>query len=157
MRVPAVLFDRDGTLASCPLRPGDRSNGAWAQFNAALPFDVPVPEVEALLRSIRPGVARIMVSGRAEGDWPGDRRRRFAMIDWIVKHQLPIDDLYMRSGGDKRRDSLIKEEILVRDILPHYDVRFAIDDRPQVIEVWRAYDIPVLQVVDPEIPHLIGS
>lgn len=155
MRQPAVIFDRDGTLASCPARPNDRSDASWARFNAALAFDPPVPYVVALLRAIRPGVARIMVSGRAEGDWPGDRRRRFAMQDWIVKHDLPIDHLFMRVGGDQRRDSIVKDEILRTQIAPHFDVRFAVDDRPQVIDVWREHGIPVLAVTDPDLPFPI--
>jgi len=155
MKSPAVIFDRDGTLASCPLHPVDRSNSAWADFNAALPFDPVVPVVAGLLRSVRPGVARIMVSGRAAGDWPGDRRRLFAMRDWIAKHQLPVDFLFMREGGDTRRDSVVKHEILHRDILPHFDVRFAVDDREQIIEVWRDHGIPVIQVSDPDLPFPI--
>lgn len=157
MRQPAILFDRDGTLASCPLRPTDRSNDSWAAFNAALVFDPVVPTVAGLLRAVRPGVARIMVSGRAAGDWPGDRRRLFQMRDWVHKHSLPIDHLFMRDGGDFRQDSDVKHEILHRDILPRFDVRFAVDDRPQVIDVWLAHNIPVLQVTDPDIPFLIGA
>ena len=153
----AIIVDRDGTLAAThngPTRDVPRGSkedkGNWAAFNAALPFDAVVPEVVALLRAIRPGVVKIMVSGRAEGDWPGDRRRRFIMQDWIVKHRLPIDDLFMRCGGDQRRDSVVKEEILLRDILPHYRPVVAIDDRPEVCEVWRKYGIYVIQVVNPE-------
>lgn len=156
-RQPAVIFDRDGTLASCPLRPEDRSKSSWAAFNAALVFDPVVPVVAGLLRSIRPGVARIMTSGRAAGDHAGDLSRRFAMRDWIAKHDLPIDLLLMREGGDQRRDSVVKAEIYERDIAPFYDVRFAVDDRPQVLEVWESFGIPVLRVSDPDIPFYLAG
>lgn len=166
-RPKAVIFDRDGTLASVPKAPTPTvtadgharpaSPGAWAEYNAALPFDRPVPRVVALLRAVPPGVVRIMTSGRAEGDWPGDRRRRFAMQDWIVKHQLPIDELYMRTGGDMRKDSIVKEEILTQEILAKYDVRFAVDDRPQVVEVWDRFGIPTLQVVGPDLGFPIAD
>lgn len=155
---PAVIFDRDGTLASVAyVAPKDRSDASWAAFNAALPFDAPVPQVAALLRSIRPGVARIMVSGRMEGDWPGDRRRRIAMIDWLVKHELPIDALIMREGGDTRHDSVVKRELYERFIFPKYDVRYVIDDRPQVIDMWRELGFTVLKVTDPNILPRIGN
>lgn len=157
MRQPAIIFDRDGTLASCPLRPDDRANASWAAFNAAMVFDPVVPHIAGLLRAVRPGVARIMVSGRAAGDHPGDRRRLFQMRDWVVKHDLPIDHLFMREGGDFRRDSDVKHEILHRDILPRFDVRFAIDDRDSVVQVWRDHGIPVLHVTDPQIPFTIGA
>lgn len=156
---PAVIFDRDGTLASVAYcAPTDRSKGSWENYNAALRFDAPVPHVAALLRSVRPGVTRIMTSGRAEGDWPGDRRRRFAMQDWLHKHQLPIDVLLMREGGDTRRDSIVKAEMYREMIEPHYDVRFVVDDRPQVVEQWRALGLKVLAVRDPGLaPPIAGD
>lgn len=157
-RPPAVLFDRDGTLASVEwVRPSDRSSGEWARYNAALPFDAVVPTVAGLLRAIRPGVTRIMVSGRAEGDFRGDRRRRYAMEGWIAKHQLPIDLLLMRRGGDQRRDSIVKAEMYREVIEPRFDVRYAVDDREQVItECWERLGVPVLRVTDPGItPSLL--
>lgn len=121
----------------------------WAAFNAALPFDALVPEVAGLLHAIRPGVVRIMVSGRAEGNHPGDRRRLFAMKDWVNKYDLPIDLLFMRTGGDFRRDSVVKEEILVERILPYYNPIVAVDDRDEVIEVWRRHGIYTISVNNP--------
>lgn len=158
-RMPAVIFDRDGTLASVAYTaPTDRSDSSWRNYNASLPFDAPVPVVAGLLRSIRPGVVRIMTSGRMEGDWDGDKRRRFAMRDWLYKHDLPIDLLFMRRGGDTRRDSIVKREIYERDIAPYFDVRYVVDDRQQVVDEWREMGLPVLQVVDPVIlPPIFGG
>jgi len=157
-RPPAVIFDRDGTLASVDyVRPSDRDNASWDAFNAALPFDAPVPEVAGLLRSIRPGVVRIMTSGRAAGDYPGGRHRLFQMKDWIAKHDLPLDVLHMRDGGDMRRDSIVKAE-MYRDLIePFYDVRFVVDDRPQVVDMWRDLGLRVLAVKDPALmPPIAG-
>lgn len=158
IRPLAVIFDRDGTLASVHNGPTeDRSNGAWAAYNAALPFDAVVPAVAGLLRAVKPDVIRIMVSGRAEGDWPGDRRRRFAMQDWIAKYQLPIDLLIMRTGGDKRRDSIVKEEILVNEILPYYRPVLAVDDREAVCQVWEKHGIYTIRVKNPGVLPPIGA
>lgn len=157
MKPLAIILDRDGTLASVHNAPvkGDKSKSSWAAFNAALPFDAPVPEIVALVQSVRPEVVRIVVSGRAEGDWPGDRRRRFAMQDWLHKHQIPYDHLFMRTGGDTRRDSVVKEEILLRDILPNWNPVVAVDDRLEVISVWRKYNIYTVQVTNPgELPPI---
>lgn len=155
----AIIFDRDGTLAAVHNGPshsvtdtGDyrrASDSDWAQFNASIRFDAPVPEVVALLRSVRPGVVRIMVSGRAEGGHPGDRRLRFAMQDWIDKYELPIDLLIQREGGDKRLDSVVKEDILVNKILPFYNPVVAVDDRPAILEVWKKFGIHTIQVFNP--------
>lgn len=159
MRTPAVIFDRDGTLASVAYcAPSDRSDASWAAYNAALPFDAPVPHVAALLRSIRPGVVRIMTSGRAAGDYRGDTRRRSLMVAWLRKHDLPIDVLIMRKGGDQRRDSIVKREMYDDLIAPRFDVRYVVDDRQQVVDMWRDdLGLPVLQVVDPDILPAIAQ
>lgn len=154
----AIIFDRDGTMASVHNGPAHGSKDSdWAAFNAAIRFDRPVPTVVGLLNAIRPGVIRIMVSGRAEGDWPGDRRRRFAMQDWLVKHNLPIDHLFMRVGGDKRLDSIVKEEILLRDILPRFNPVLAVDDREIVCQTWEKYGISVIRVNNPGELPMIGE
>lgn len=152
----AIILDRDGTMASVHNGPKPGSKDAdWAAFNASIRFDRPVPLVVGLLRAIRPGVIRIMVSGRAEGDHPGDRRRRFAMNDWLDKNDIEIDHLFMRCGGDKRLDSVVKEEILLRDILPRFNPVVAIDDRPQVLDVWKRFGIATITVVNPgDLPRI---
>lgn len=159
MRQPAVIFDRDGTLFSVAhVAPATKDNDAWRNYNAALRFDAPVPIVAALFHSIRPGIAKIITSGRMEGDHPGDRHRRFAMQDSNYKHGIHPDRLLMREGGDTRPDSAVKQEILDRDILPYYNVVYAIDDRDQVVEMWRRNGIPVLQVKDPGVlPPIVGD
>lgn len=155
LKRPAIITDRDGTLASVAhVAPQDQSNDSWNAYNAAMAFDAVVPSVLGTLQWARrtmPDVTIIMTSGRAGGDFPGDVRRRRQMEDWILKHQLPIDALLMRKGGDQRRDSIVKREMFEQSIEPQFDVLFAIDDRPQVCDLWRDLGIPLLQVTDPGI------
>jgi hypothetical protein len=92
-----------------------------------------------------------------EGDWPGDRRRRIIMVDWLVKHQLPVDLLLMREGGDTRVDSTVKREMYERHIAPVYEVKYVVDDRPQVCSMWRELGLTVMQVTDPGILPPIGT
>lgn len=157
----AIITDRDGTLASVAhVAPVDRSSVSWMMYNAAMPFDAPVPNVVAVLdwaRRTMPDLTIIMTSGRAAGDYPGDQRRLRQMEDWIRKHNLPIDAILMRKGGDQRVDSVVKREMYEQSIRPAFDVLFAIDDRPQVCDLWRDLGIPLLQVVDPGIFPPIAS
>lgn len=158
-RQPAVIFDRDGTLASVAwCAPTDRTDGEqWRRFNALLELDPVVPEIAALFRAVRPGVARLVVSGRMEGDRPGDFHRWFAVSHWLVKHGLSADALLMRAGGDYRWDSLVKEELYRTLIEPRFNVRLAVDDRPQICDLWRSLGIPVLQVRDPGLLPLLAG
>lgn len=155
MKRPAIITDRDGTLASVAhVAPQDQSSVSWMMYNAAMPFDAVVPRVRTMIewciRTI-PDITVIMTSGRAGGDYPGDNHREMLMRDWIRKHNLPIDVLLMRKGGDQRRDSIVKREMYEDVIAPRFDVLLAIDDRPQVCEVWRDLGVPLVQVTDPGI------
>lgn len=58
MLQPCVIFDRDGTLYSVD-GPTDNNNQSWANYNARIRFDAPVPIVHALWHAIRPGIARV--------------------------------------------------------------------------------------------------
>lgn len=71
------------------------------------------------------------------------------MLDWINKYDLPIDLLIQREGGDNRRDSVVKEEILVNKILPYYNPVLAVDDREEVALVWEKHGIKVIRVQNP--------
>jgi hypothetical protein len=159
MRTPAMVSDRDGTLASVAwVRPSDRDTISWHRFNAGMPFDAPVPYVVDLVRAVPDGIHRFMFSGRMAGNAKGQTFRRIQMTDWLRKHDIPIDTLLMRAGGDQRRDSIVKNEfvdLVSRDFV----ILAAIDDRQQVCdETWRARGIPLVQVVDPEIsPALLGG
>lgn len=130
-------------------------------FNAAMPFDAVVPGVLAALRFVirsMPDITVIMMSGRAGGDFPGDTRRRKLMEAWVLKHQLPVDAILMRKGGDQRRDGIVKREMFDQSVAPHFDVLLAIDDRPQVCDVWRDLGIPLMRVTDPGIlPPITGQ
>lgn len=139
-RRPAVIFDRDGTLAQ--INRDWPESGDWASYNAAIPFDNPVPAVVALTRAVRPDIDVIVVSGR-------DGAHALAMRAWLDKHEVRYDRFFMRRPGDRRRDSVVKAEILDHLIAPRWRVLYAVDDRPQVIEMWRSRRIPVLAVTNP--------
>lgn len=159
MRQPAVIYDRDGTLASVAYcAPTDRDSEQWRVYNGLMIFDAVVPEVRQMVFDTPPGVARIMFSGRMAGDRPGDWHRYYQMWAWLNKHDIPIDFLFMRPGGDMRKDSDVKNEMLDA-ILPYFDVKAAVDDRPEVCDnVWRARGIPLTQVKDPGIlPPILGG
>lgn len=86
----------------------------------------------------------LFVSGRTEAG-------REATQQWIYERTSHTIDgrsglLLMRKDGDFRPDVVIKREIYDEHIRDVYDVVLALDDKPEMIELWRSLDIPAWQV-----------
>lgn len=60
--------------------------------------------------------------------------------DWLHKYAVAYTKLFMRQDGDYRPDREVKEDIL-KQILDFWDVSHAIDDNPNVIDLWHEYGI----------------
>jgi len=85
-----------------------------------------------------------LVSGRP------DTYQRETM-NWLIKWAVPYDYLFMRSGGDHRPDTEVKAKILKH--IPRDLLQFVIDDRPQVIRMWRENGVKVYQFEE----HVMSS
>ena len=48
-----------------------------------------------------------------------------------------ICQLHMRKAGDNRSDDIIKWELFKEHIEPYYNVLFVLDDRDQMVNLWR--------------------
>jgi hypothetical protein len=60
---------------------------------------------------------------------------------------VEYDSLWMRNKKDNRKDSIIKEELFIQNIENNYFVEFVLDDRNQVVDLWRQkLQLPCLQV-----------
>jgi predicted kinase len=129
---PAWIVDVDGTLALM----SRRSPYAWHRVGE----DAPNPPVVELVRALRgAGNAIVVVSGR-------DGVARAATLAWLDRHQIPHDALLLRTRGDSRRDSVVKREIFDRSIRPVWQVRGVLDDRDQVVRMWRDLGLTCAQV-----------
>lgn len=66
---------------------------------------------------------------------------------WLGANAVPYHELHMRAAGDYRKDSVVKREIYEREIAPRFDVEVVIDDRDQVVAMWRReLGLPCFQV-----------
>lgn len=86
----------------------------------------------------------LFVSGRTEVG-------RAATSQWIYDNTAftvggGSASLFMRADGDYRPDHVVKREIYDEHIRDAYSVFVALDDRPEMIELWRSLDIPAWQV-----------
>jgi hydroxymethylpyrimidine pyrophosphatase-like HAD family hydrolase len=132
----AVLVDIDGTLA---LRTGDRSPFDWGRVGE----DEPNPPVIELVQTIHDaGHHRIiLISGRDV-----TCRRQTEM--WLDAQRVPFHELHMRGEKDNRKDSIVKEELYRHHVEGRYEVAFIVDDRQQVVRMWRSLGLTVLQCAE---------
>lgn len=132
----AVIFDVDGTLCDVSsirymLHGKSRNFHKFHEASADCPTH---PHVAALTHALRDDVKRLVVTARV-------RRYETLTVWWMLLNDIRFDDIYMREDGDGRKDAIVKQEILDQ-INRRYDVRFAVDDNPNVIEVWKRNGIP---------------
>ncbi len=61
-------------------------------------------------------------------------------ISWLNTHfgwHESDYELSMRPQNDNRKDAIIKQELFEQHILGRYYVEFVVDDRQQVVDMWR--------------------
>lgn len=130
----AIICDLDGTLCLLNGRsPYDASKCDEDLLNE--------PVADIVRKFYRDGVAIVFLSGRED-------KYREPTIRFLENH-LGADfkyELIMRASEDMRKDALIKKEFLEGEILPRYRVDFVLDDRNQVVDMWRGLGITCLQV-----------
>lgn len=125
----AIICDLDGTLALI----SDRSPYDAANCGR----DIVNEPVRSILQTS--GKAVLFVSGREDKFKP-------QTLAWLEKHNISFDSIYMRRSGDLRKDSIVKKEIYDEFIVDNYNVAFVLDDRDQVVRVWRDLGLTCLQV-----------
>ena len=64
--------------------------------------------------------------------------------NWLAKHHIRYDNIFIRPKGDNRPDYIVKKEMYEVNIKDKYNVTLVIDDRPQVIREWRRLGLPVI-------------
>lgn len=132
----AILCDIDGTLAHMK----DRSPFDWKRVGEDV-LDITVRDILGAYHcnDLTDDVKIILLSGR-------DAVCRKETEDWCVANSVPYDRLLMRPENDQRKDSIVKREIYENEIKGKYNVLFVLDDRNQVVEMWRDLGLKCLQV-----------
>lgn len=136
------VFDIDGTLANNQHRTYWISSYPknWKACDAAIPYDTPHQDIIWLLDTlVRPDSRIILCTGRSEST-------RQVTEEWLKKHSVYWDNLYMRKDGDYRKDSIVKVELLKQITFDYAKPYIWFDDRQQVVDAIRDQGIRVLQV-----------
>ncbi len=129
----AIIVDMDGTLALM----GDRSPFDVSKCDRDLP-NQPVLETVAKWQD---SAKIIILSGRTDDGKELTQK-------WLREYKVNYTALYMRASGDMRKDSIIKQEIYEQLIRPQYNIKFILDDRNQVVDMWRSLGLTVFQVAE---------
>ena len=129
----AIIVDIDGTLS--------HSNGIRTPFEY---YKVINDDIDEIIRHVvrlyySIGYQIIIVSGREDQCYDMTR-------DWLNKHNVPYNFMYMRKSGDFRKDSIVKKEIYEKYIKNNFNILFCLDDRNQVVNMWREIGVKCLQV-----------
>jgi hypothetical protein len=127
-RPAAIVVDLDGTLALL----GDRD-----------PYDASTCErdqVNTVVREIIGHYDHVVICSGRDDRWRRETER------WLTVHGIRYELLLMRRSKDFRKDAVVKREMYVQAIEPRFRVRFVLDDRNQVVEMWRSIGLTCLQV-----------
>lgn len=136
----AVLVDIDGTIAL----KGDRDPFDWDRVGEDLPN---VPVIATVLAFHAYGFRIVFMSGRTE-QCRADTERWLAVHLWskYEPHPQGHAGLHLRADGDYRKDAVVKRELFDAHVRNSYYVLLVLDDRDQVVEMWREIGLTVFQV-----------
>jgi len=155
---PAIICDLDGTLAIISNRsPHDASNcDVKDKPNVAV--------INCVLAMYNAGYDVLFMSGRDTKFRPETERFIQKHCGFFVNADSPDRghvwkpikyELHMRGElcqdpnvHDTRADDIVKRELYDEFVQDKYDVLFALDDRSQVVRLWRDIGIPTFQVAD---------
>lgn len=129
----AIIVDMDGTLAILH----NRSPYDVSKCDRDLP-NVPVLET---VYKWQDSLKIIVVSGRTDDG-------KELTEKWLKENKVNYVALHMRKVDDFRKDSIIKQEIYEKYIRDKYNIKFILDDRNQVVEMWRSLGLTVFQVAE---------
>lgn len=137
----AVIFDIDGTLANGEHREHHlrAEKKDWDSYYAGMGEDTPHQAMVALLGMCRREGWRILLcTGRPV-------LYRDKTLDWLLRHGVEYDGLYMRGAADHRPDYEIKKEFLDDMRRRGNEIMFVVEDRATVVAMWRAEGLLCLQ------------
>ena len=131
----AIIVDIDGTLAL------NKSGRGWYDYDKVGQDAVNRPIADIVCQYEELGYRILLCSGRSDDC-------RHLTTQWLVDNNIPYDQLFMRKAGDMRRDDIVKLELFNEHIRYNFDIHFVLDDRNQVVNMWRKLGLTCLQVAD---------
>lgn len=124
----AIIVDVDGTVA-------DHSGVRGAHDLKLVHLDVPKRNIIEIVKRFHKTHHIIVMSGRQDSC-------KVATVEWLNRHGVIPEDkskftILMRATNDNRKDSIVKRELFDNHVSGKFNVDFVLDDRDQVVEMWR--------------------
>tara|TARA_Y100001963_G_C6765603_1_gene442001 strand:- start:1069 stop:1536 length:468 start_codon:yes stop_codon:yes gene_type:complete len=130
-----IIVDVDGTLADMT---GIRTPFEWNKVNE----DKPKQTIIDIVKTFRKyhGVDIIITTGR---DGVCGKKTK----QWLYDNEVIFDAFFIRDKDNYEKDSVIKKRIFENEIKDRWNIKFVLDDRNQVVDMWRReLGLVVLQV-----------
>lgn len=137
----AIIVDIDGTLA--------HTTGRSPYDYTKVMSDRVDETIRDVVRDYRYGAygkrCVIVMSGR-------DDTCRKDTLEWLYHHNIEFCDLFMRpteardKNGNKLPDFIVKYNLFNEHIRGQYNVKYVLDDRQAVVDMWRKLGLKCLQV-----------
>jgi len=135
----AVIVDIDRTLCDIELEPthewGSRKPYEWGRVVE----DIPIEPICQLVRNIQHNYHIVLLTGRSE-------EAREGTEEWLRDNFISYDKLLMKDAGSYENTAITKCRTYIKDIKDEYDVAFAIDDDPNIVDMWKKEGILCLKV-----------
>lgn len=140
LKSKCIVVDLDGTLCNVEHRrhfvrdlpEGQKKN--WAGFCDGIANDTVNTWCLDIVRKFANTHEIVYCSGRSDN-------HRKVTVDWLTKHTGMSEymdySLFMRHRSDSRQDYTVKEILLDFEILTRFTPEFMIDDRKQIVDMWR--------------------
>lgn len=130
----AIIVDVDGTLAHMV----DRGAFDWHKVKN----DILDQYVANIVRSYASQDYEIIVVTGRDGVCEEDTKQ------WLLDNRIHFDRFFIRPAGNNEKDAIIKRRIFDEHIRDQYNILFVLDDRDQVVRMWRDIGLKCLQVAE---------
>ena len=135
----AIIFDLDGTLADTRDLAAHHK-GNWDDFRD---HSRQAPAKEDIVKKVHKAKEKgrdVIILTARSANYRQDTK------EWLQERGIPYDALLMRPVGDDRKDKIVKRDLLVNDVLPHFEVKKAYDDKKKNVKMFRREGIKAKHV-----------
>lgn len=128
----AIMVDIDGTLAIM----NGRGPYNWDKVDT----DLVNESVADMVREYYNHGTNVLILTARDGIAKNKTKK------WLKDNSIPYNKLFIKPENDMRKDKINKLEMFNENIRDKYNILFVMDDRDQVVELWREIGLTCFQV-----------